>query len=61
MEHEAPTAENVINSIDIILKKEHDMKTRIKFFLGILRVLEEEPEKLKMIVMEHIDKLASDL
>lgn len=61
MEYENPTPENVMNSMNIILKKEYDTKTRIKFFLGFLRVIGEEPERLKLILLDQIDKLINDL
>jgi hypothetical protein len=61
MEYEKPTPENVISSIDLILKKEHDTKTRVKFFLGILKIMEEEPERFKLLVLKQISKLVNEL
>jgi len=61
MEYERPTPENVINSMNLVLKKEYDARIRIKFFLSILRAVEEEPEMFKLMIIEKIDKLVNDL
>ncbi|MCD6591312.1 MAG: hypothetical protein J7K72_05060 [Candidatus Aenigmarchaeota archaeon] len=61
MEYERPTPENVINSMNLVLKKEYDARVRIKFFLSILRAVEEEPEMFKLMIIEKIDKLVNDL
>jgi len=57
MKYGEPTPENIITSIDNILKKEYDLKVRIRFFLGIIKILEEDHKKFVDIVLNYIDKL----
>ena len=52
-----PTVEELLLSIDNILKKEHDNSTRARFLFGLLKVLEESPEKFKGALMERIERL----
>ena len=61
MRYEEATPENIIGSMDAVIKKGHDARTSIKFFLGILNVIEREPERLKLALLDHIDRLVNTL
>ena len=59
MEYCEPTTGNVIDSVDNILKKQYDEKTRAKLFLALAKVVEEDPRGFKLAVFRHIDELLS--
>jgi len=61
MDYGKPSPENVTNSIKTILEKEHDTKTVVKFFVGMLKILDEDPKGLKLVIMEQIDKMVSGM
>lgn len=54
-----PTIKNVITSIDNILKKNYDEKTRAKLFLALAKIVEEDPHLFKLKLFKHIDELLS--
>jgi|GEM_PF-2765643 len=59
MEYKEPTTKNVIASIDNILKKKYDEKTRAKLFLALAKVMEEDPQGFKLALFKRVDELLS--
>lgn len=56
-DEKSPTAEEIVKSIDAVLKKEYDVNTRVRFLLGLLEILDKEPQQFRSALFTVIKKL----
>lgn len=52
-----PTEKELIAAVDNVLKQEHDANTRLRFFFGLLKVFEKNPQRFRDALLERIEKI----